>query len=69
MDQVTKIHIKRLGGDEIIHSIDIHLPCSQRKLDRIVDGLYHRMDLEHFYLDDDEAQKHVGMKSTMAKGK
>jgi len=48
----NEIHVRSLATREIVHSVEITFPCSERKLDKIIDGLTRNMDLEKFFIDD-----------------
>lgn len=53
----TEIYVKRMGTDEVVHTIKVQLPRSERSIERIVMGILRNTDLDKFYVDSDQAEK------------
>ena len=53
---VACIYVRKIGTDEIIHTVELH-HLNEAYIDRVLNGLYHKMDLDRFYVDDNEVTK------------
>lgn len=52
--KIANVYVKRMGTGEVVHTVPVDLPCSERSQERMVMGMLRNMNLDEFYVDDDE---------------
>lgn len=58
----VKIYIREIGTDKLAATVPVH-NASERRLERVENGLLRNMDLDKFYIDTDEADATLAAKA------
>ena len=52
MTTPRKLLVRRIDTDEIVHELELVGDKSERQIEKVKDGLYRKVDLDRFYVDD-----------------
>ena len=58
----ANIYVKNMAG-ETVKAIPVSLPCSERRLEKIMTGLLTNMNTESYYADDSEVEAAIRRKT------
>lgn len=54
MKKTANVYVKRIGTEEVVHTMPVPLPCSEGRQERLLNGMLRNMDTEQYFIDDHE---------------
>lgn len=54
--KTANVYVRKLGTREIVHTVEVKLPCSERHQERLLMGMLRNMG-DGYFVDDEELDK------------